>query len=158
MAKIADFWTHIFQPPPMKNFCLDSIFFLFARKFLTECHYCCWICSIISVSFTSVRGCVHFMAFLILKVHTIRDVFMNKHNIIDSFFNDMFRPSSVGKAKSPIVKSCRCPFLGSKSETVIRMYTDKMSCVFRFYYLVHQILKKWGDIKHWNLAIGFGIR
>ena len=57
---------------------------------------------------------------------------MNKHNIIDSFFNDMFRPSSVGKAKSPIVKSCRCLFLGSKSETVIRMYTDKMSCVFRF--------------------------
>ena len=56
------------------------------------------------------------------------------------------------------MKRCRCPFLGSKSETVIRMYTDKMSCVFRFYYLVHQILEKWGDIEHWNLAIGFGIR
>ena len=32
------------------------------------------------------------------KVHPIRDVFMNKHNIIDSFFNDMFRPFGVGKS------------------------------------------------------------
>ena len=114
MAKIADFWTHIFHPPPMKNF-LSVYFFLFARKFLTGSHYCCWICLTVRVCLVRQLEAVYFLwPFWYWKLHKIRDVFINKCNIIYSFFNDMFRPFGLGKSlKSHYEKPC-VSFLGLK--------------------------------------------
>ena len=96
--------------------------------------------------------------FWYLKVHKIRDVFMNNHNINNSIFSDMFWPFGVGKS---VMKSCTCPFLGSKSVIIIELYTDKMGCLSFFFVtpnfgkverygaleLSHRI---WNQIQMWN--------
>ena len=108
MAKIADFWTHIFHPPPMKNFLSwQYIFFYLQESFWQEA-----ITVVESVwqlvCLVRQLEAVYFLwPFWYWKLHKIRDVFINKHNIIDSFFNDIFRPFGVGKSlKSHYEKLC----------------------------------------------------
>ena len=115
MAKIADFWTHIFHPPPMKNFLSwQYIFFYLQESFWQEA-----ITVVESVwqlvCLVRQLEAVYFLwPFWYWKLHKIRDVFINKCNIIDSFFNDMFRPFGLGKSlKSHYEKPC-VSFLGLK--------------------------------------------